>query len=600
MTLQELIALGCVPQNLVECKKYSAATSSQLGNFSDEEKAKVQAVVLDNSIWVATPDREPPVRANVVYSHDGEVFGFWNRRNHSFSTLELNAGSLVATKIFSLKEENNMAELNIDDAFKEAAESAAPQKMNIGDAPKPAAAKTDAEKQAEKAERERKKQAKEVQLQQQASEIKHLASRSGATYKLDPKYIDNNRHYGRFLGFFTATDPVVKVSLKQTPVNSGTEANPHYTLKPGVTLPTEVEKKFDNGAKNIGAKYLVCKTDVVFKQAGPSSIVAGVVKTPALTEITSIQELDGSRVFNADCADNKSMVMKVLPKEALYAYLELNYDKRIQEDESIPNHTQLFVKSSEVKPKDATKGTATAQKQYRTRIVAEGRSTFVEGNFFPLETYDKVILGSATAEQKTLANNNFAALLKQYNAEPRTNASGEKSAPKGEMSAEALEMFHTVDAESVPAKGLYVCESAIVNKGQAVQCKPYSSKDKDLRMDVTALPVREAVESKDGTTTRYVYRKSAFDAPTSTALTDNAYASFIQRVTAAGEDVDFAAVARKAKKDSAKSRKPATTKTVADRVSGLEMLALRASKEVKVDAAMDIDSIFSTFRDATV
>ena len=110
ITLKELQNLGCLPKELVVCKKYQATTVSDYGNCSDEEKKKAHAVVLDNSIWVATPNREPPLRANVVYSYDGEVFGLWTRQNQSFCTMEFTGNSLVTNNIIYHKEDMDMSE----------------------------------------------------------------------------------------------------------------------------------------------------------------------------------------------------------------------------------------------------------------------------------------------------------------------------------------------------------------------------------------------------------------------------------------------------------------------------------------------------------
>ena len=115
MTLQSLQELGCLSSNLEVCHKYKATSYSEFRKCSDDEKKKVKAVVLDNSVWVATPNREPAVRADVVYSYDGTNFGLWNRQLHSFSIMELVNDSLVATKNISLMEgDSNMSEQKLD------------------------------------------------------------------------------------------------------------------------------------------------------------------------------------------------------------------------------------------------------------------------------------------------------------------------------------------------------------------------------------------------------------------------------------------------------------------------------------------------------
>ena len=368
-----------------------------------------------------------------------------------------------------------------------------------------------------------------------------------------------------------------------------------------MTLDPETQKRFQGGVKNIGAKYLECKTDIVMRQAGPGSIVAGIVKTPAMTELTSYDDATQARDFTADCVENHTTVLKVLPKEALFPYLELNYDKKIPEDESIAGNTMLAVKSTEVKSKGASKGTSAPIKQFRTRIVAEGRSLFTAGNYFPTETYDTVSLSYATEEDKVLANNNFAALMKQLNAKPVQRANGQFSAPKGELSEEAKAMFSVDEANSDPSKALYSCTSSIVNGGAVIQCKPFGAKKNDeLMIDVTALPVRETKENKDGTTTNYHYRKSKFNEGNDPAINRNEYADFIARVTAAADGVNFETIINKAKKASRSASKPKASTSVADRISGLEMLALRSANDVKVDGTSSIADIFEAFRNAQV
>jgi len=610
MTLQSLQELGCLSSNLEVCHKYKATSYSEFRKCSDDEKKKVKAVVLDNSVWVATPNREPTVRADVVYSYDGTNFGLWNRQLHSFSIMELVNDSLVATKNISLMEgDSNMSEQKLDLggslAEEMAAEAkktaAAPQKMDVEGVGTPSAKKSDSEKAAEKAARDARKKQKEHALEEQASAIKAIAQRSGTTFKVNPKFVDNNRKYGRFIGFVTASDPVIKLSLKQTPINFGTPGNPKYQLRAGVTLDPETQKRFQGGVKNIGAKYLECKTDIVVRQAGPGSIVAGIVKTPAMTELTSYDDVTQARDFTADCVENHTTVLKVLPKEALFPYLELNYDKKIPEDESIAGNTMLAVKSTEVKSKGASKGTSAPIKQFRTRIVAEGRSLFTAGNYFPIETYDTVSLSYATEEDKVLANNNFAALMKQLNAKPVQRANGQFSAPKGELSEEAKAMFSVDEANSDPSKALYSCSSSIVNGGAIIQCKPFGAKkNEELMIDVTALPVRETKENKDGTTTNYRYRKSKFNEGNDPAINRNEYADFINRVTAAADGVNFETIINKAKKASRSASKPKASTSVADRISGLEMLALRSANDVKVDGTNSIADIFEAFRNAQV
>lgn len=600
-TLEELKELGCIPKNVVECKNYHATTVSEFGNFSAEEKEGVNAVILDNSIWVATPDRKSPVRADAVYSYDGEHFGFFNRQNYKFSINELVNDSLIAVKILNIKEDSRMSEINMDNGFEAALneEVGKPVKMDLGDnAPK--AAMTPQEKAQKKAANDAAKARKQQELANEVNKIKNLGM--GSNFKIDPKFIDNNQKKGRLLGFFTMTDPVVKVSLKQTPINTGTDAAPHYQLRAGVQLDAEHQERFKNGAKKIEAKYLECKTDVVFKEAAPSQIVAGVVKTPFITEITHESELDGQKTWTADCAEDTTTSFRVLPKEALYAYLELNYNKRIKEDESIPNHTTLVVRSSAVTSKSAKPmGSSAAKPVYRTRIVADGsRPVLVHGNYFPLNTFRTVLLAGASEEEKVLANNNFAALIKQYESSKMPKKDGTLPVPKGDFSDEAKALFQEDTAKSNPSTGLYVCTSSIVNQGAAIQCKPFGTSAKsEVMMEVTALPVRVAKETKDKTQVRYAYEKVSYK---ESALTDPKYADIIARITAAAEVNDFSVIADKAvaQKRASRSGSSTGTKVASDLVSGLEMLSARANTNAKFDSAMSMAEIFDAFNNAGI
>lgn len=609
MTLKELQKLGCLSSNLVICKKYTAMSLSDFEKCSDDLKKEVQAVVLDNSIWVATPNREPPVRAESVYSYDGKNFGLWKRQNHSFAMLELVNGSLVATKNITLMEERNMGNIDLgatDLAAELNAESAklegTPQKMSVEGTIAPAAKKSDAEKAADKQRREAARKEREAKLERDADGIKKFAHNNGTQFYANPKFVDNNRKYGRFLGFFVSSDPVVKMSLKQTPINSGSAGNVIYTARQDVTLTKEQAEKLAAG-KNIGAKYLECKTDIVVRQAGPGSLVAGIVKTPQLTEISSydVATNKDAQTFNSDCANDHTTILKVLSKEALFAYLELNYDKKIKEDESIKNSTMLTVKSTEVKSANAVAGTTATARQFRTRIVAEGRQLFTPGNYFPLETYDTVSIAASNAAEKELLNNNFSALLKQYNSKPRTKADGSTPAPKGEFSAEANKMFTMDSGKSDTNKGLYVCTSAVVNNGEVIQCKPFGARGKDApMMDVTELPIRVVKPSKHGESVTYSYKKSKFNEGDNPAIGRNEYQAFINRVTEAADGVEFATLAASAKKVSRTASKPKTSVSVADRISGIDMLSLRSAKESKVDNAASINDLFDAFRNGQV
>mgnify|MGYP004453834475 CR=1 FL=1 len=601
-TLQELQSVGCIPYNVGERKNWKAVTVSEFVNFSAEEKESVQAVVLDNSIWVATENRESPSRSNAVYSYDGKHIGFFNRQNFKFSINEIKDNSLLAIKILNIKEGQNMAEVTMGNAFEEALNQAQsePKKMDFGgNAPK--APKSEQEKAADKARKEAERARKEQELANEANKIKHIGEVANTNFQIDPKFIDNNQKRGRLLGFFVNSDPVVKISLKQTPVNTGTEAAPKYQLRPGVSLTPEQNAKFANGTKKIENKFMECNTDVTFKESAPSGIVAGIVVTPLMTEITHESELDGKRTWTGECATDTAMSMRVLSKEALYAFLELNYNKKIKEDESIPNHTTLIVRSSLVKSKNAKPMGSSAEKPtYRTRITAEGRQLLVQGNFFPLHTYKTITLSGATAEEKQLANNNFSALMKQFEASKVAKKDGTMPVPKGEFSAEAKETFHIVQDKCDPSKGLYVCESSIVDANARITCKPFGAKaNSEMTIDVVALPARVAKESKDGTTVRYVYDKIGYKEG---ALTDPKYADFQQRVLAAAGTSDFTVIADKAAAQKRVSRTGSSTgtKVAADRVSGLEMLSARANTNAKFDNAMSLAEIFESFNNAGI
>lgn len=606
MNLKELQALGSLPADLVVCKKYAATVFSDLGNYSDEEKEKVQAVVLDNSIWVATPGRVAPVKASVVYSYDGERFGYWNRQNHTFSIMALENKSMVATKIISLmKEDTDMSETNFNDDLSKELEDAmkgagapTPSKIDMGKTPEVKAPLTDAQKAAKQAEAEAKRKQKDNMEAQAANVIKQLAAASAGKFTIDSKYIENNYKKGRFEGFFTATDPVVKVSLKQTPINTGTNADPKYELKDDAKPDQDTLKKFDNGKKNIGPKWLKCKSDIVFRQSGPSTVVAGIVKTPAMTEITDISELaEGKRQWNSDCAESNAFTVRVLPKEALYAYIELNYNKKIQEDESIPGHTELVVSQTEVKSKAA--GTGSNEHKYRSRIKAAGRTLFTPGNFFPLETYDTAVIGSMTNDERELVNNNFAAIAKAQRTVGRDNA------VKGEFSPEAAGMFSVDAAKSNPTTGLYVCTSSVVDGGTPVSVKPYNQTGKNATMvTVSALPIRAAKASKDGTSTTYPYSKSKYDEGANPAITRGEYQSFIARINSLSADTDFKSVVDKAitsKRTAARSSSSKRVASASERVTGLDIIAMRANKSVAVDGnAGNLNDIFEMFKSAAV
>lgn len=634
MDLEELKSLGCVPENLIVCKKYAATTESQLGNYSDEEKANVKAVILDNSIWVATPDRVAPSKADVVYSHDGKHFGFWNRQNFSFSHLELITDSLVAKSIINLLKEDDymsgtkkapevnldvgdvfagdtqnaaepsaVVELSMEEAFANASDDG-PKKMDLGEPVTPKATKTEAEKAAEKEARERKAAEARAKYIREQNEIKSVAERSGLNAKVDAKFIENNFRYGRLLGFFVGTDPTVKISLVQTPINTGDKSHPKYTLRPGVTLNDDQKKKFKDGAVNIGSKYLECKTDIRFSQAAPSGIVAGVIKTPLLTELTSMSDLDGEKQFTAECAENHTMIVRVLQKEAMFPYLEFNYNKRIREDESIPNSTVISVKISPVNSTDAVRGTSVATKKFRSSFKADGRKVLVHGNYFPLSTYRTITLAAATREERELANNNFAALLKQHAAPPRKLSNNTMSAPKGPFSDEAQQKFNVLEQESNYAIGKYVCESALVNRGAVETCKPFDASAKDtMTMDIVKLPVRNATLNKDGTTTKYTYDKINFGDADSTTLTDTEYKGFIDRVLAAcNPGTEFASIVKKALQDKKTVTRASrsTSRSAYDDMTGLQQLAVRMSPSAQVDSGVGRDALFAAIANAAV
>lgn len=556
LTLGYLQSLGVLPgdyQSVVS--KYTTCISEFLKNGNKEpEKGPV---VVDGCVWIATRNRMPAVKADTVYSCNGEQIGCWKRSELSFFFQEL-AGNLLITKKV-IKGGNLMSAVDVNQGLEDMlngvgqeeifdGEQSTPVGMNLdelskelesiggessGDAQRIDAfesheAESDANgtDSAISEEVKLRREAKEAEKKAVYQEITRVAGK-GVT--LNEAAILTNLQKGRLIGFIVKTPEVIKPSLKKKPVEG---PNGKRILNQLGQRDANIVKKFNDG-KSVAAKYLEREASWVLQQSKPGKIVGMIIKTPTNTEMSVLSD-DTGKVTKIDAADTTSdFQIKILESEAAYAYLAVNYEDAIKEDESVlgaDKATTLQIFRAYTQPRDST-GEAerpkvkTVLKLQKHEGVRE--TLLTDGNFFPMETYETASISTTDTAVKRLLNNNFAACVASYKKKM-----GSEDAPAlgaGQLVLDGADGEKAlVVAKSGTVQGSFESlTSEWVDGNKVPDIAKYDSKT--VKIQDVRLPLREEATTKTGTAI-YRYKKVKMDDVDNEhcALKDARYARLIK------------------------------------------------------------------------
>lgn len=517
ITLKHLQDVGALPVVLEDVKFSSGITlSNAISSEKDKSLNTKEPVILDHCIWAATKDRMPLVKADVVYSCDGKSLGSWNRATLSFTKMHFDADRLVPIKQFKFKEDSKMdAKANAEIMSQLEGiigENEGVQKVHGFD-------EQEEKKETKELTPEQKeaKAAREAKLAAKRSEIDAIKKRGEGTVVEHSRHIINNKDKGRLLFFITKKNPVVKVSLSKTPI-IGPDGKP--VLSKSAT--PEARKKYESG-KKVDASQLERESKFTFSEAKPPTPIGMVVKTPAATE-AALTEVFADKLEINKVDDPNAFVVNVMSKETFFPYLAFNYDGVIREAEDILGKKATVLRQvmtqKMVEGKNGGPDNLIIQSSIKADPI-EGvrKSLFVEGNYFPLETYVTSPVATADAETKKLLNNNFAALIKNFNT-PRANSTKGVIA-EGQIGENGLVTIVKEDKETLE----YEVTSKFVDGGEPISVKSYYDKNVDVA-DVR-LPLRKVTKNENTGKIRYTYVTNTLESENG-PLNDPKYAPLIK------------------------------------------------------------------------
>lgn len=434
MKLENLIELGAMSSDLRLVDHRGRAIisiSEMLRNPSKQEKFD-GVVIADNCQWAATIGKIPIVRANTVYSSDGEVVCSWNREKRTFFVKELREDKSLHTitqykfpalknqseekenKIMANPESTMLSEQDLTGLFGDAAgNTAKPMEVFNDGANAPVDAATSS-REAAKAERVAK-----------VTALKSYIANSGKSVRDNQRVFTFNQQYGRLKGFVTRTDKAVKVSLG-TQLKRDPQGN--TILVPNA--PEDQVKQHNAFVANAGVdkkikdakrEYLEKERFISVKEANPGKIVAMIIGIPGggfvdygdLTATGSEEEM-----IDIDTTNTTEHV-KILDLEAGLQLITDYFDGRIREDEKIIGAAATWIiLQYKIDPKNPQNMIAKMTVSKKAGEAGGRKKVLTTGNYIPLRVYDTINVAEIkTAEDVTALNNNINALFAKKSVE---------------------------------------------------------------------------------------------------------------------------------------------------------------------------------------
>lgn len=518
MRLNDLQGLGCLSSSYQEVKFKSAISLSEYRQLMQSESVSKQPVVVDGCEWAATLHRLPITKADTVYSCNGAEVGCWKRSEASFYLQELQNNKLVTVN--QIKEETRMSNLdNMSNLQRDLANIGTSQPsggvntsalngledelaalstnaeaaQNVEAFNESAEDKKDKELTPEQKAKKQEREQKEREKRDLYNSIRQAGS--GRTIAERDTNLLNNTMHGRLLFFITKTDPVVKVSLKKTPIVG---PNKMKILNAKGQEAPDIRKKFEAG-KTVSNTYLECEAEFAFKHAKPPKPVGVVIKTPAKYEM-SMTDLTNDKISENGGVSATDFVVKVLSMEQAFAYVAANYKDEIREDDTI-----LKQKATTLRFCHDAKTTKDSTGETQSRLVSsvklsnkEGvRETLLtDGNFFPISVYQTASLQDPSEDVKKQLNYNFASCIAGYLKK--------EDKPKLKDGLVGFDGQPGIVSVVEQQGGHLEVTSEYVNGTKTISPVRYDSKKEPLT-DVR-LPLREESVSKNGKIT-YKYLK---------------------------------------------------------------------------------------------
>lgn len=420
--------MGAIASSLeeVSLRGVGYETISSIREMSEEEQAAFKKIVtIDAPEWIATLKGRPAQEAASVYSCNAkEEFGCWKAKDRTFTQMKLENSQLQTINIFKLKEDLEMAGLNLGDM--KAFDEDLGVKTAPGGAPAPAPAPAAGDDKPSKSD------AKSKMLDAIRSDIRAVHTIDATAAMIA------NLEKGRLMCFVTSTDNVVK--LKSSKV-AKKDANGNVVLKADHGLTDEQLKKAKENNK-YPLKACETLTSFGFAEAKPGKILGVVINTPVGSEV-SLERMHSEGTATID-ESNTDMVSHVMSTEVAFQFIALNYGGKINESEDVlGGRAGRVVLQHTVK--EETKESGETQTIVRTSFKLEKsdkqkrKSLLVEGNFFPVKVYKTIDVSKASEDEKKILNLNIEAALKKEGAYENlcdeSRASIEGSAATGYTSA---------------------------------------------------------------------------------------------------------------------------------------------------------------------
>lgn len=414
LTLKKLKNVGCVSVDyeLVDYHSTKTVFLSEIESWSESKKSNFTGVVLcDNCLWAATLKRIPIVKANKVYSSDGESLIVWDAKKRIVFIKELQNSMLNTIKQIIVPFKNN----NKEDHFMAGTDLGnldltGLEDMNaFGDTAQ--AQPTTGIADATSKESEQSKLNREFieKMKQQDIDVSDNVS-----------LITQNQRLGRCLGFICKTDAVVRMALAKIAAKDAQ----------GNVIPNEKATEADKqmiadynsgkeGAKKPPLRILKTNNEFRFRQSKPGKIVGMIIAIPTKTlGIDYATVLNGSGKLDETAGD--ALTVRVFPIEQAYDYLINAFDGRIMEDESLMGARAAWLRVNGVvaRKKPGAVSVAGGQDNIRFNLKLEGRTEtrktlLTATNYIPCKLFVTASQNQITSSEVAQSlNNNVANLLK--------------------------------------------------------------------------------------------------------------------------------------------------------------------------------------------
>lgn len=381
MTLDYLKELGVISAlfNEVEAKDETISVSAvENGGLADKP------VIADKPAFVAIKSSESLATASEVLASDGNTIYLWNKKNNELIYKILKDQYLVTIKKIKLKAKENKKMANGFENFGDLGMSDL-NEFGMGAEQAPAAAP--------------------------AAPVGGGVVATDAV-KVNTKFINFCKRYGKFQAFITKNDAAVKVTKRQVR-QLGADGKPVLNENA-----TDADRENYNSGKSVRQAALVTNPEIVFKESKPSPVVGGILTVPqgAIASNDFISDLCDGREVNFDDknVDTKTILTNL---DRIMEIIFTMFGGAIAEDPEIAGEKggKIIVEMKETKKKkakDANATDVTSDKPVFKRVMSAVRHEAVVKNpitpynYIPLSLYETV--SQQALDEKTAKALNIA------------------------------------------------------------------------------------------------------------------------------------------------------------------------------------------------